>query len=76
MQSIRLGVNYQIGGDNAHISDFLAKGPSVLETNRFAFHAQATYVNQYDPPFNAPYKGTRAFSDLLESEGIPLGGKS
>jgi high affinity Mn2+ porin len=56
MQSIRLGLNYRIG-DNAHTSDFLAKGPSALETDNFAFHAQATYVNQYDPPFRAPYKG-------------------
>src|ERR1700737_5004744 len=47
MQSIRLGVNYRIG-DSSHISDFLTKGPSALETDRFAFHAQATYVNQYD----------------------------
>jgi high affinity Mn2+ porin len=57
MQSLRLGVNYRIGDDNAHISDFLAKGPSALETDNFAFHAQATYVNQYDPPFRAPYSG-------------------
>jgi high affinity Mn2+ porin len=56
MQSVRLGLNYRIG-DNAHTSDFLAKGPSALETDNFAFHAQATYVNQYDPPFRAPYKG-------------------
>jgi high affinity Mn2+ porin len=57
MQSIRLGLNYRIGDDHAHISDFLAKGPSALETDNFAFHAQATYVNQYNPPFRAPYKG-------------------
>src|SRR5665647_1364523 len=38
MQSIRLGLNYRIGDDNAHISDFLIKGPSALETDRFAFH--------------------------------------
>ena len=57
MQSVRLGVNYRIGDDHAHISDFLAKGPSALETDNFAFHAQATYVNQYNPPFRAPYKG-------------------
>jgi high affinity Mn2+ porin len=56
MQSVRLGLNYRIG-DNAHSSDFLTKGPSALETDNFAFHAQATYVNQYDPPFRAPYKG-------------------
>src|SRR5260370_15870036 len=57
MQSIRLGLNYRIGDDNAHVSDFLTKGPSALETDRFAFHAQATYLNQYDPPFRAPYSG-------------------
>src|SRR5207244_11434348 len=53
MQSIRLGLNYRIG-DAGHISDFLAKGPSALETDSFAFHAQATFVDQYDPPFRPP----------------------
>jgi high affinity Mn2+ porin len=57
MQSLRVGLNYRIGEGSARISDFLAKGPSALETDRFAFHAQATYVNQYNPPFRAPYKG-------------------
>lgn len=57
MQSVRLGVNYRIGDDSAHISDFLAKGPSALETDNFAFHAQSTFVSQYNPPFRAPYKG-------------------
>jgi high affinity Mn2+ porin len=57
MQSIRLGLNYKIGNDNAHVSDFLTKGPSGLETDRFAFHAQATYLTQYDAPFRAPYSG-------------------
>jgi high affinity Mn2+ porin len=49
MQSIRLGVNYRIGGDR-HIPDFVTQGPSALETDRFALHAQATYVNQYCMP--------------------------
>ena len=56
MQSIRLGLNYRIG-DASHIPDFLTKGPSALETDRFALHAQATYVSQYAPPFRAPYSG-------------------
>ena len=68
MQSIRLGVNYRIGDDNAHISDFLAKGPSALETDRFAFHGQATYVNQYDPPFNTPYKGQNSLAPNIGRE--------
>ena len=67
MQSIRLGVNYRIG-DSTHISDFLAKGPSALETDRFAFHAQATYVNQYDPPFSAPYKGQNSLAPNIGRE--------
>ena len=62
MQSIQLGLNYRIGEDSAHISDFLAKGPSALETDKFAFHAQATYVNQYDPPFRGSLQAARTVS--------------
>lgn len=68
MQSVRLGVNYRIGGDNAHISDFLAKGPAALETDRVAFHAQATYVNQYAPPFRAPYSGQNSLAPNIGRE--------
>jgi high affinity Mn2+ porin len=68
MQSIRLGVNYRIGSDSTHVSDFLTKGPSALETDRFAFHAQATYVNQYDPPFRAPYGGRNSLAPNIGRE--------
>jgi len=67
MQSIRLGLNYRIG-DNAHISDFLTKGPSALETSNFAFHAQSTYVNQYDAPFRAPYSGRNSLDANIGRE--------
>jgi high affinity Mn2+ porin len=68
MQSIRLGMNYRIGNDSAHVSDFLTKGPSALETDRFAFHAQATYVNQYDAPFPAPYFGRNSLAANIGRE--------
>jgi high affinity Mn2+ porin len=55
LQSVRVGLNYRIGDDRNF--GFLAKGPSALETANFAFHAQATYVNQYVAPFRAPYSG-------------------
>ncbi len=67
-QSIRLGLNYKIGDDNAHIADFLAKGPTALETDNFAFHGQATYVNQYDPPFRAPYSGKNSLQPNIGRE--------
>ena len=67
MQSIRLGVNYRIG-DDSHVSDFLIKGPSALETDLFAIHTQSTYVNQYDPPFRAPYSGTNSLAPNIGRE--------
>jgi high affinity Mn2+ porin len=71
MQSIRLGLNYRIGDDRS-IPDFLAKGPSALETDRFAFHAQSTYVNQYDPPFRAPYSGRNSLDPNIGRETFDL----
>jgi high affinity Mn2+ porin len=56
LQSIRLGLNYRIGSD-ATPTDFLTTPPAALETDRFAIHGQTTYLNQYAPPFRAPYHG-------------------
>jgi high affinity Mn2+ porin len=56
MQSLRVGLNYRIG-DTAQGSDFVVKGLSPLETDRFAFHGQFTFLDQYDPPFRAPVSG-------------------
>ena len=67
MQSIKLGLNYRIG-DDTHVPDFMAKGPSALETDNFAFHGQATYLNQYDPPFRAPYSGTNSLAPNIGRE--------
>jgi len=62
MQSIRLGLNYRISDSTAQDLDFLTKGPSALETDRFAFHGQATFLGQYDPPFRAPYSGQNSLT--------------
>jgi high affinity Mn2+ porin len=67
MQSIRLGVNYRIG-DSAQVPDFMAKGPAGLETDNFAFHAQATYLNQYAAPFAAPYSGKNSLAANIGRE--------
>jgi high affinity Mn2+ porin len=67
MQSVRLGVNYRIG-ESAQVSDFMAKGPSALETDNFAFHGQATYVNQYSAPFRTPYGGPNSLDGNIGRE--------
>jgi len=67
MQSIRLGVNYRIG-DNAEVPEFMAKGPSGLETDNFAFHGQVTYLNQFSAPFTAPYSGRNSLAPNIGRE--------
>ena len=41
LQSIRVGFNYQIG-ETSKWGDFLAKGPTAIEQDRFALHGQVT----------------------------------
>jgi high affinity Mn2+ porin len=71
MQSIRLGLNYKIG-ETAQASDFLTKGTSALETDRFAVHGQGTYLNQYDLPFRAPYRGQNSLAPNIGRETSDL----
>jgi len=66
VQSVLVGVNYKIGNDGKSIGDFFTQGPSALETDNFAFHAQATYLNQFVPPFRSPYLGTNS---LIPNQG-------
>jgi high affinity Mn2+ porin len=59
LHSVRLGLNYRIGYE---ANDFLLKGPTALELDRFAFHAQTTYLHQYVFPFRSPYRGQNSLN--------------
>jgi high affinity Mn2+ porin len=61
MESIRVGVNYHLEDANP-IPELLTKTPTAFETDRFAFHAQATLLEQYTPPFRSPYVGTNSLT--------------
>nr|WP_291693682.1 outer membrane beta-barrel protein [Bradyrhizobium sp.] len=56
MQSIRFGLNYHLEDSNPAANLFV-KGPTALESDRFAFHAQATFLDQTVPSFRSPYVG-------------------
>jgi high affinity Mn2+ porin len=56
MQSVKLGMNYQLGADLGK-SDVFSKGPSPLDLDNFSLHGQTTFVGQYALPFNSPYVG-------------------
>jgi high affinity Mn2+ porin len=58
-QSVRLGMNYQLGSDLAK-SDVFAKGPSPLDLDNFSLHGQTTFVSQFAFPFHAPYRGAQS----------------
>ncbi|MBV9530211.1 MAG: carbohydrate porin, partial [Bradyrhizobium sp.] len=60
-QSIRLGLNYKIGDVNP-VPELITKTVSALETDSFAIHAQATFLNQHAPPFRSPYVGTNSLN--------------
>jgi high affinity Mn2+ porin len=59
MESIRVGLNYKLFAANP-AADLFAKGPVALESDRFAFHAQATFLDQATPSFRSPYVGTNS----------------
>lgn len=61
MQSLRLGVNYQIGADLPN-SDVFTKGVPALDSGNFNVHGQTTFVTQYAPPFRAPYSGQNSLA--------------
>jgi high affinity Mn2+ porin len=61
LQTFRVGVNYQLGGDLAK-SDVFTKGVSPLDTDNFNIHGQTTLVSQYALPFRAPYSGQNSLA--------------
>src|SRR5260370_166402 len=61
MQSLRLGVNYQLGADLSR-SDVFTKGVPPLDSGDFNVHGQTTLVSQYALPFRAPYSGQNSLA--------------
>ena len=72
MQSIRLGLNYQLGADPSK-SEVFTKGVPALDTGNFAVHGQATLVSQYAFPFRAPYSGQNSLASNAGRETFDIG---
>jgi high affinity Mn2+ porin len=71
MQSLRLGVNYQLGG-NLSKSDIFTKGITPLDSANFSLHGQTTLVSQYALPFNAPYSGRNSLAPNAGRETLDI----
>jgi high affinity Mn2+ porin len=61
LNEFRLGLNYKLNGDRAKSADAAAASPA-LETDNFAIHGQTTFLEQYVPPFHAPYAGPNSLT--------------
>src|SRR5579862_4351527 len=61
LNELRLALNYRFNGD---ASQSAAKDiqPPALQTDNFVVHGQTTFLEQYDPPFHAPYSGPNSLS--------------
>jgi high affinity Mn2+ porin len=59
LNALRLGLNYRFG-DDASKSAAAVAPPPALETDNFAVHGQTTFLEQYAPPFRAPYAGANS----------------
>jgi len=68
LQSVRLGLNYRLGDDSKEF----AKWPTALETDRFAFHAQSTFTQQYAFPFSQPYVGPNSLASNSGRETVDV----
>jgi high affinity Mn2+ porin len=53
-QQWRVGLNYQLGEAAAKAG---SGGIAPLEGDNWVIHGQTTFVNQFAPPFRAPYRG-------------------
>jgi high affinity Mn2+ porin len=71
MQSIRVGVNYQLGIDPSK-NDAFTKGVPPLDAGDFVVHGQATFVEQYAAPFRAPYAGQNSLAPNSGRETFDL----
>jgi len=59
VQSLRLGLDYQIGNDVV-AAGILTKAPSAPDLGSVIVHEQTTFIEQYAPPFHAPYHGVNS----------------
>ncbi len=65
LNELRFGLNYRFNGDTSPSAGEDVT-PPALQADNFAIHAQTTFLEQYDPPFQSPYAGPNS---LIPNQG-------
>ena len=68
LQTLRVDLDYKLGSNIT--ADTFTKAPDALELGRFALHGQTTFVEQYVPPFHAPYHGQNSLDFKSGPRGL------
>ena len=69
LQTGRVGLDYKLGGTSIE-KDIFTKSIAALELDRFAFHGQSTFIEQYAAPFRSPYIGPQSLSPNQGRESL------
>ncbi len=59
VQTLRVGLDYKLGSSSTQP---IFQAPSALDLGWFAVHGQTTFIQQYAPPFHAPYRGQNSYN--------------
>jgi high affinity Mn2+ porin len=65
LNELRASLDYRFNSDASASAD-KAVTPPALQMDNFAVHGQSTFLEQYDPPFHAPYAGPNS---LVPNQG-------
>jgi high affinity Mn2+ porin len=79
VQTVRVGLDYRLAHDGID-PEIFTKGPLALDLGWFVVHGQTTFIEQYAPPFHAPYAGINSLTpnagretwDTMFSAGVRL----
>ena len=69
LQTVRVGLDYKLG-ETSIGQDVFTKSITALELDRFAFHGQSTFIEQYAAPFRSPYIGPQSLSPNQGRESL------
>jgi high affinity Mn2+ porin len=69
LQTIRIGLDYKLGEKTIDPGIF-TKTMTALELDRFAFHGQSTFIEQYAAPFRSPYLGPQSLAPNQGRESL------
>jgi high affinity Mn2+ porin len=68
IQSLRLGLNYRLGGSGSDMQAATSSDPWPTARDNWNIHGQFTYIEQGYPAFRSPYEGPNSLSGASQAQ--------